>query len=294
MQLLIDKGDFEIIAHPENAEAVIKKCGGTCYQSEQRTTKSPEEFVKMLRKRGHWSMFDHVSATVWFKNVSRGFTHEMVRHRPAAYAQESTRYVDPTEDPVTGEPGKVNLKVVGPPHKELDQKFYVTDLPFRQDAFDHRLEERKDFLCDYNEYSFKDMAETIEQYYKVLRKQGGWAQEDARQILPIGTKSDIIVTADFTEWRHIFRLRTQKAAHWEIRTVMCKVLEAFKHKFPTTFEDFIPAGVDKNGVTYYKIKGFVDDMNKFFDKFSKEFAGSNKSLQVQLSNSLKEYHNQNY
>jgi thymidylate synthase (FAD) len=119
---------------------------------------------------------------------------------------------------------------------------------------------------DYEEYSFRDMAAKVEQFYKALRK-AGWPREDARQILPIGTKSDIVMTADFTEWRHVFRLRTQKAAHWEIRTVMCKLLLAFQKLFPSVFEDFVKAGEDENGVPFYKIKGYTGDLTKVIDGY---------------------------
>jgi len=292
MQLLVDKGDFEILAHPEDAESIIKKAGCTCYQSEQRTTKSSADFVEMLRKRGHWSMFDHVSATVWFKNISRGFTHEMVRHRLAAFAQESTRYVDPTEDPLTGKPGKVDLKVVMPPHKNLEKILDVDmvgeSLYYHEDMESYNLEN------SYLRITPAQMPQLIENMYKALRDEG-WKQEDARQILPIGTKSDIVVTADFTEWRHIFRLRTQKAAHWEIRTVMCKVLEAFKELFPTTFNDFIKAGEDDNGVPYYKIKGFVENIEKMIGNAFKEWRETqNTDSASSFACFLKKYYNQNY
>ena len=107
------------------------------------------------------------------------------------------------------------------------------------------------------------------------------------------------VTADFTEWRHIFRLRTQKAAHWEIRTVMCKVLKAFQELFPTAFDDFIKVGEDDNDVPYYKIKGFVDDIPKMLRDGLADII-SNKEMNGSLVNApaivdhLIKYYNQNY
>ena len=264
MELLINRGDFEILASSPNPLNMIKKAACTCYQSEQRTMKDDKEFVKMLANRGHWSMFDHVSATVWFKNTSRGLSHELVRHRLAAFAQESTRYVDPTEDPLTGEPAVTNLKVVAPPHRDVEIQHDVQGV---------------------GKKSFREMAQIVENFYKALR-QAGWAQEDARQILPIGTKSEIVMTADFTEWRHVFRLRTQKAAHWEIRTVMCKLLEEFKTLFAPVFDDFVLVGKDKNHVPYYKIAGYVKDATALIDNAVKAYP-ENKEFGEYLKEQLK-------
>ena len=69
--------------------AVIERAGRTCYQSEPKG--DPEDFVRMIMKRGHDSVLEHV--TLSFRIVcDRGVTHELVRHRIMAYSQESTRY----------------------------------------------------------------------------------------------------------------------------------------------------------------------------------------------------------
>ena len=91
----------------------------------------------------------------------------------------------------------------------------------------------------------------IEKFYRALRK-AGWAPEDARQILPIGIKSEIVISANLREWRHIFQMRTSKFAHWEIRRVMCNLLEKVQTIIPIVFDDFFEAGKDKNGLRYFK------------------------------------------
>lgn len=229
MDLLVNRGEFEILGQPEgDFNEIIKKAATTCYQSESTTKKSPSEFVKMLLDLGHWSMFDHIHVTVKFKNCSRGFTHELVRHRIAAYAQESTRYVDES-----------NLKLIGPPNHDLVHESYVLENPHLKSLIGQAL-------------SFKDMGEIIECFYRTL-KYYGWKNEDARQLLPIGTKSEIVMTADFTEWRHVFALRTQKQAHWEIRYVMVNLLKEFKTRFAPIFDDFVSDGVDENNIEFFKI-----------------------------------------
>jgi thymidylate synthase (FAD) len=84
--------------------------------------------------------------------------------------------------------------------------------------------------------SFTEWVELNEQMYRGLRA-ADWIPEDARQILPIGIKSQIVVTANFREWKHMFQLRTNPRAHWEIRRVMTNLLEEVKEKIPVIFDN---------------------------------------------------------
>jgi thymidylate synthase (FAD) len=77
---------------PSGILQLIELAGRTCYKSENRITgDSASKFVRMIRDRGHESVLEHSSLTVKFI-VDRGVSHELVRHRIAAYSQESTRY----------------------------------------------------------------------------------------------------------------------------------------------------------------------------------------------------------
>lgn len=195
----------------ENPLQLIELAGRTAYQSQDRITEtSSTRFVDMIRKRGHESVLEHSAMSVRFENLSRGFTHELVRHRIASYTQESTRYVDESD-----------FHVVIPPDKEADEKLVELTLPNGQ-----RIK-----------VSFREWMELNEQIYKGLRK-AGWVAQDARQVLPIGIKAQIVITANFREWRHIFKLRCAKNAHWEIRSVMIKLLKDVQQRIPIVFDDF--------------------------------------------------------
>ncbi len=88
---------------------------------------------------------------------------------------------------------------------------------------------------DREEYH-RDM-ETIRQMYQKWR-QKGLLREDARFVLPNACTSEIVVSANFREWRHILRLRTSKKAQWEIRIACLHILEILKQKAPHCFFDF--------------------------------------------------------
>ncbi len=212
--ILQKKGSHKILAImagiDETALELIERAGRTAYQSRDKINKgSADKFVEMIRKRGHESVLEHSAMTVEFNNVSRGFTHELVRHRLASFTQESTRYVDESD-----------FNAIIPPTKDKDKKLVEIELPNKEKI----------------KVSFQDWADLNEQMYRGLRKEG-WPCEDARQILPIGIKSQIVITANFREWRHIFKLRTNPRAHWEIRGVMTNLLKEVKKIIPIVFED---------------------------------------------------------
>jgi thymidylate synthase (FAD) len=183
---------------------LIELAGRTAYQSQNRITEdSCQKFVKRLIENGHESVLEHSAMTVQFDNVSRGFSHELVRHRFLSVTQQSTRYV--SED---------NFNVVVPPHKN-------------------------DFEIVKNEFVSMDLPtwlKTCESFYRSLREKR-WAAEDARQFLPIGISCSIVATANFREWRHILKLRTEKKSHWEIRRVMIGLLRDIQKRVPVVFDD---------------------------------------------------------
>ena len=215
-EILQNAGSHRILAimvglGGENPLQLIEIAGRTAYQSREKITdESATKFVEMLRKRGHESVIEHSAMTVEFNDVSRGLTHELVRHRLAAYTQESTRYVDESD-----------FRVVIPPDKNSDEKLVELNLPG-----DIKIK-----------VSFREWMELNEQMYRGLR-QVGWVSQDARQVLPTAIKAQIVVTANFREWRHIFKLRCDLAAHWEIRQVMVNLLKDVQKKVPMVFDDF--------------------------------------------------------
>jgi len=88
---------------------------------------------------------------------------------------------------------------------------------------------------EYVEDFHRDMA-TIQQMYRKGRDRG-LKNEDARFGLPNACVSEIVVSADFREWRHIFQLRLSAKAQWEIRKACGMMLAILKQHAPACFED---------------------------------------------------------
>lgn len=216
MKTLKNAGTYEILDEPSNLINKICNAARTCYQSQEKSTEGSNiKLVRNLIKRGHMAMIEFADMTVKFKNICRGFTHEMVRHRLCSFGQESTRYVDESD-----------FNCVVPPHKNNDGKIIEIVIQIEKNhTVKHKL-------------SLNEWFELNEQAYRSLREKE-WKPEDARQVLPIGIKSEIVVKANIREWRHIFKMRCDKYAHWEIRGVMLQLLNNCKKNIPIVFDDFI-------------------------------------------------------
>lgn len=176
----------------------LEYCGRTCYKSEPQTGTSSADFVRKLITRGHESVLEHVNITVRFI-CDRGVSHELVRHRLAAYSQESTRYCDY---------GKTHIMCISP-------EAYMTPGQFE---------------------IWKQAMDAADTAYKSLRKLG-CSPQIARSVLPNSLKTEIVTTMNLRQWRHVLRLRTSKAAHPQMREIMHVLLAQFKTKLPVIFED---------------------------------------------------------
>lgn len=201
---------IELLAITPNAEVVIEKAARTCYSSTSKTQSIDEKnFIHKIIKNGHHSVLEHASATFRITGVSRSFTHQFVRHRLCSFSQRSQRYVNETNFDFV-EPQSVAGNVEA--HK-LFEKF---------------------------------MSEAKDVYNKLQKL--NIRNEDARFVLPNAVQSEIVLSANFRELRHIFCVRCDKHAQWEIRNVALEMLCIMKREAPSIFDDFI---LSKDTTTAY-------------------------------------------
>ena len=193
----------------------IEVAGRTCYKSEDKISpdgESAKRFVKMIIDNGHEAMLEHSSLSVKFI-CSRGVSHEIVRHRLFSFAQESTRYCNYSKGKFGGE-----CTFIVPP----DQDWSVNTEDWRP-------------TTGFQTYWYDTML-TSEMDYKYLLELG-WKPEQARDVLPNALKTEIVVTGNYREWRHFFKLRTDAAAHPHIRALAKDLLEDLKYRIPVVFDD---------------------------------------------------------
>ena len=208
----IVKQSVELLWITPEAENQIEQVGRTCYKSEDRITEdSHGPFCRKMVDNGHHAMIEHASAS-FLIITDRGVSHEIVRHRIASFAQESTRYCNYSADKFGGE-----IAVVEPPGLGEGRKSSYYDVEEPRDIWKS--------AC-----SFAEM-----QYRKLLGK--GCSPQIARSVLPTCLKTEIVMTANFREWRHFITLRRAKAAHPQIREIAEYVLSVLKIQAPNVFYD---------------------------------------------------------
>ena len=196
----------------------IEKIGRVCYKSEDYITEdgeSAKKFVAMLIRNGHEAMIEHSFLSVKF-TVDRGVSHELVRHRIASFAQESTRYCNYAKDKFGAECAFIDLE----PGIMLDNKMKKMS-----------AEEIALVLAEW-----KSAMEDAERHYMKLLQLGATPQI-ARAVLPNSTKTEITVSANYREWRNFFKLRVPADVHPQMREVTIPLLKELKVMIPVIFDD---------------------------------------------------------
>jgi thymidylate synthase (FAD) len=223
MKIIKQSATLEFIT--PDALNCIEKIGRVCYKSENLITEdSNKTFVKKLLDpvKKHESVLEHAFATFRFI-TDRGVTHEMVRHRIASYSQESTRYCNYSKDKFGSE-----ITVI------LPVRFSKVTL-FHNLGRDIKTEK----LSVDEKFKFDNWLAGIEDcerhYFKALEL--GDKPQEARDLLPNSLKTEIVMTANFREWRHFFKLRTAPSAHPQMRALASDALEQIRREVKILFDE---------------------------------------------------------
>ena len=170
------------------------------------TEGSAEKMVRALIKSNHMAMLEHYSFSVKFI-CDRGVSHEIVRHRVASYAQESTRYCNYNKS------GDVAF---------IRPVFFAEDTP----EMDNWVES----------------CMRAEKTYNYLISEGRTPQE-ARSVLPNSLKTEVVMTANLREWRHFLSLRACGSTgkpHPQMLEVAVPLLKELRERVPVVFDDLEP------------------------------------------------------
>jgi len=200
------------------AQTLVEFCGRACYRSWEpglnpnvtRIREDQREYLGNLLRSLHGSVLEHANFTFAFRNVSRVFTHELVRHRAgSAFSQESLRYVR------------------------------LTDLGFRVPAALEPVREQVINLVEQLEEFQITAAETLglddEGVPFSVKKE---VTSALRRLAPIGLSTDIVWTANLRTLRHVIEMRTAPGAEEELRSVFDDVAEIMRAEAPGLFQDF--------------------------------------------------------
>lgn len=219
----IVKPSYEIL-DPIDGQAILKKielCARVSHKSEDRITEtSAAPFIKSIIELGDESVLEHCSITVRFI-CDRGISHELVRHRLAAFTQESTRYCNYSKDGFGHE-----ITVILPPFCSA-LGVWATD--------PHHFKPQAQGVSKVEIAWLDAMEHTETHYFEMLRN--GAKPEEARSVLPNSLKTEVIMTADLREWRTVFSQRADRRANPQMRELMIPLLYELQEKIPVVFDD---------------------------------------------------------
>ena len=201
-----------------DGELLAEFGGRMCYRSWEpglnanvtRIRTDPREYFANVLASAHGSVLEHASYSFAFRNVSRTFTHELVRHRAgSAFSQESLRYVR------------------------------LTDIGFRVAPALEPLRERVISIVEQLEEFQRSAAAQLELDGDGLpfavKKE---ITSALRRLAPIGLSTDILWTANVRTLRHVIEMRTAPGAEEELRLVFDMVAARMTAEAPNLFQDF--------------------------------------------------------
>lgn len=214
-------------------EKILEVYGRACYKSFDvmlnpnltRVRKYNDEYIQNIIEKGDGSVLEHGIINFFFADVSRVFTHELVRHRVGtAISQESLRFVRLTDlnwyAPVCIQEDEQAMQIFSKTFKDLSQL-------------------QKDLASLYNidSMSFEKKKELTSAF---------------RRLAPDGLATNIGWSANIRTIRHVLEMRTAPQAEEEIRLVFAKVGKLMKERYKTLFNDYVVESV--NGIDWYKTK----------------------------------------
>lgn len=224
---------FEIISDDFTRSKVLRRienAARVCYKSEDNISDGSDvRILKNLIKNDHTAMIEHApNLSVKFV-CDRGVSHELVRHRLASFAQESTRYVNYNNK------NNGSLTFIIPNWISAVD----CDLLMRFDFTENIIDEMKSFIHDKNVLTYLYFCLNAENTYMSLIR-GGWTPEEARTVLPNSIKTEIVVTANVREWRTIFKLRCDdKHAHPQMVELMTPLYDRLNDEIPELWSDIM-------------------------------------------------------
>jgi thymidylate synthase (FAD) len=199
-----------------DGERLAEFAGRLCYMSQQNPAgRDTAEYLENILKQGHGSVFEHSTYVLLLEGISRSCTHELVRHRAGfGYSQLSQRYVDESDAAFVMPPA-----IQGDPVMEQEWEQAMETAQAAYIAGVERLMEK---------YSWVES--------RVHRRK--MAREAARSVLPNGTETKIVVSANVRAWRTMLELRLGEGAELEIRRLAVMILFVLKKEAPALFGDF--------------------------------------------------------
>lgn len=194
-------------------EEVMETVEGDTLQEKKET------LMDHLMRSGHWGPFEHPSATFAVKGVSRSCMAQLTRHRHASFDVMSLRYVK-----LSGEQDLEDAFV-------YPETFEAEEVVSREgmEEIDMPAEERRELADEVYQTCIDAYTDLVD---------AGVPKEDARMLLPLGTRVNMTFSMNARALMHLLDMRMKADAQWEVRRLSRRVLEECKEWMPYTFETY--------------------------------------------------------
>jgi thymidylate synthase (FAD) len=200
-----------------DAENLIEAAGRLCYMSfgERQSPKTNSEYIRHLIAHGHESVLEHASWSFILTGVSRGFSHQIVRHRVGfAFSQLSQQYRDQSDAPAM--------------MPEVLQRY-----PAIAERWEHAVET--------SQLAYREILAALDScppQELPPREQVRLLRTAARSVLPAATETKLLFTANARALRHFLRVRGTIEGDEEMRVVSALILSTMRTEAPSVFTDF--------------------------------------------------------
>ncbi|HMD56303.1 MAG TPA: FAD-dependent thymidylate synthase [Solirubrobacteraceae bacterium] len=215
----LDRRLREAEGAPNAGELLVEFGGRACYRSWEpglnqnvtRVRSDQREYFANILRSAHGSVLEHANYSFALRNVSRTFTHELVRHRAgSAFSQESLRYVRLTD---------IGFRVAPALEPVREQVLAIVE-----QLEEFQVSAARELGIDEDGVPFHVKKEVT---------------SALRRLAPIGLSTDIIWTANVRTLRHVIEMRTAEGAEEELRLVFDRIAAVMLAEAPGLFQDFI-------------------------------------------------------
>jgi thymidylate synthase (FAD) len=214
----LQEADGEAGGQLNHGELIVEFGGRACYRSWEpglnanvtRVRSDQREYFANILRSAHGSVLEHANYSLAIRNVSRVFTHELIRHRAgSAFSQESLRYVRLTD---------IGFRV--PPALEPVRERVLSIV---EQLEEFQLSAAKELGIDEDGVPFHVKKEVT---------------SALRRLAPTGLSTDILWTANARTLRHVIEMRTAEGAEEELRSVFDQIARIMQTEAPGLFQDF--------------------------------------------------------
>lgn len=227
--------------HDHEMETICAVGSKVCYDAHGKDGRAVSANVSRCVSERHFSVLEHATITFLVVGISRGLSHEFVRHRHLSFSQRSTRYTEEGTERVVLEPRILEAYSVAKTEGPEDEELSKEDSQLCDEWINYNLSLTQSFKHYRKDVELKMLRAPSHLSATEKRK---WARGAARQLLPHALETQLVVTGNLRTWREFLVLRSGRGAEAEIRRLSNAIGETLLNHAPNALHDFEVQHID--------------------------------------------------